>query len=33
VRAEGPYFVLKTTRQTLLYRPDLPSPVPVASFG
>jgi hypothetical protein len=33
VRADGPYFVLETTRQTLLYRPDLPSPVPVASFG
>lgn len=33
VRAEGPYFVLKTTRQTLLYRPDLANPVPVASFG
>jgi hypothetical protein len=33
VRAEGPYFVLKTSRQTLLYRPDLPTPVPIASFG
>ncbi len=33
VRADGPYFVLTTSRQTLLYRPDLPTPVPVASFG
>jgi hypothetical protein len=33
VSGEGNYFVLRTTRQTLLYRPDLPQQAPVAVFG
>jgi hypothetical protein len=33
VRAHGRFFLLETTRQTVLYRPDQPHPVPVASFG
>lgn len=33
VTGEGNYFVLRTTRQTLLYRPDLPQQTPVSVFG
>jgi hypothetical protein len=33
VRAQGRFFLLETTSQSVLYRPDLPHPVPVASFG
>ncbi|MDP3277732.1 MAG: hypothetical protein Q8Q09_21290 [Deltaproteobacteria bacterium] len=32
VRSEGPYFVVTTSKQTLIYRPELPTPAPVASF-